>query len=396
MTAFFSFPTDSSAVEIHHPQQAIDLLESSPATPVEGGDSCGMDSLELVVSLPPLHELINTLYFLLRHRGPGLLMTHELDALGSCWPVIRLVPQLQALRQFPVHALHHHFCQAHPDEIHPYLVEYMRIFAGLNLGAVLDLALSCVDAAHKWLHFLEAKLGDLRRSLWRPEVRRALCRFNFPAGRRTKTFRSYIDDLFKCYSRLLVVRIDLGYLKGLALKPVFAPPSCASMGLQGTIGPTDDLLAYATLRQHRQDLFDFLRSTFGKHLCGYIWKLEYGFEKGYHYHLMLFFNGAHLCRDVNLGRIIGEHWNQVITAGQGNYFNCNAQKERYDGCGIGMVSHREMDKRQHLQVAAAYLGKHDGLVRQDLAPFQRTMGTGRSPMIGLASQAPRRGRPRKT
>ena len=79
MTAFFSFPTDSSAVEIHHPQQAIDLLESSPATPVEGGDSCGMDSLELAVSLPPLHELINTLYFLLRHRGPGLLMTQEPD-----------------------------------------------------------------------------------------------------------------------------------------------------------------------------------------------------------------------------------------------------------------------------------------------------------------------------
>lgn len=349
-----------------------------------------MDTVGLPHPVPALTELVNTLYLLLRHPALGFEMTSTPDGSGLFKPVIQLAPMLQPLRQFPVGALCDHWSRVHPNEIHPYLVEYMRVFAGVDLNAVLDHPFDCMTSANGCQQFLAGKLADLRRRLRQPEVRRALYRFNFHATPRTKTFSAYIDTLFEHYSRLLVVRIDLGYRKGIALKPVFAPADGVSAHQQGEA----ERLAYETVRQHRQDLFDFLRSTFGKELYGYIWKLEYGFEKGYHYHLMLFFNGAKLRCDVKIGLFIGKYWDEFITADRGTHFNCNARKDQYSDCGIGMVSHGDTDKRKNLKAAATYLGKHDGLVRQDLARFQRIMGTGRS-AVQREPTGPRRGRPRK-
>ncbi|MCP6269615.1 inovirus Gp2 family protein, partial [Klebsiella pneumoniae] len=83
-------------------------------------------------------------------------------------------------------------------------------------------------------------------------------------------------------------------------------------------------------RQHRQRLFKRVQShPFFQDCLGYIWKLEYGQYKGFHYHTCFFFDGSKVRGDITLARRIGELWKKEITDGQGLYFNCNAITSTY-------------------------------------------------------------------
>lgn len=46
---------------------------------------------------------------------------------------------------------------------------------------------------------------------------------------------------------------------------------------------------------------------------GYVWKLEYGIDKGFHYHMMI--------QDINIAKMIGEYWAAVITHYRGLYYS---------------------------------------------------------------------------
>ncbi|MNF98191.1 hypothetical protein D3C84_810450 [compost metagenome] len=94
-------------------------------------------------------------------------------------------------------------------------------------------------------------------------------------------------------------------------------------------------------------------------MVGYIWKLEHGPEKGFHYHVMFFFDGAKVREDITKAIQIGRYWTNVVTRGRGLYYNCNAAKRIYKSCGIGMVDHTNVQMRQGLQNAVVYLTKTD-------------------------------------
>lgn len=195
---------------------------------------------------------------------------------------------------------------------------------------------------------------------------------------------SYIDSLFARYSRLLVLRVDFSYGKG-------------KLEIEDYSQPNDRLDALCVVTeqivQHRIELIDYLKNKCPElGMVGYVWKLEYGREKGHHYHMMFFLDGAKVRQDIVIAKRIGEYWNNVITQGKGLYYNCNGNKDGYKHCGVGMISYNETEKLSRLkEKAAIYLTKADRYISACMPGNKRTFGKGNSPKIRKRSV----GRPRE-
>ncbi|MDN8674679.1 inovirus-type Gp2 protein, partial [Staphylococcus aureus] len=87
---------------------------------------------------------------------------------------------------------------------------------------------------------------------------RQLRNFQRAASKNLRGALAYIDYLFERLTRLSVIRLDLSYLKTVA-KSVTAIET----------------------RQHRRRLFKRVQShPLFQHCVGYLWKLEYGLQKG--------------------------------------------------------------------------------------------------------------------
>jgi len=179
-----------------------------------------------------------------------------------------------------------------------------------------------------------------------------------------KELTEYVDALFERHARLLVLRVDLSYSK------------------------ENSRTTQAQAKQDRRRLFENARSNkLFDNMVGFIWKLEHGPEKGFHYHMMFFFDGSKVREDITLAKRIGEYWAEVITKGRGLYYNCNAVKLAYASCGIGMIEHADIELRAGLCKAVFYLTKTDLYMK--LQTEGRGMGKGLYP-----SRKGARGRPR--
>lgn len=148
---------------------------------------------------------------------------------------------------------------------------------------------------------------------------------------------AYVNRLFAVKSRLLVMRVDLGYQQ-------------ACFSETGLIKVRED---FDKLLNNRRS-----NKLFAE-MFGYIWKLEYGVQKGYHYHCVFFFLGATVKNDSYYANLIGKYWVNTITGGTGTMYNCNAQKNKYRYIGIGMIDRSDLEKRANLLKAIRYLMKKE-------------------------------------
>lgn len=215
-----------------------------------------------------------------------------------------------------------------------YLSQMRAVLSG-DAKLLLELFNGCVDKIRqeaKCKQF-QSKLNSYQRS----------------SNKNYKELTEYVDTLFERYSRLLVLRVDLGYRKEFSKT------------------------TQAEVKKDREHLFQNTRSNklFGD-MVGYIWKLEHGSDKGFHYHMMFFFDGSKVREDGTLAKLIGEYWKTTITKGRGLYYNCNADKSRYKSCGIGMVDHANNPMRDSLGKAVLYLTKIDLYMK--LQTVGRSMG----------------------
>uniref|UniRef100_D5WYT7 YagK/YfjJ C-terminal domain-containing protein n=1 Tax=Thiomonas intermedia (strain K12) TaxID=75379 RepID=D5WYT7_THIK1 len=175
-----------------------------------------------------------------------------------------------------------------------------------------------------------------------------------------KSLRDYIDALHAAYGKLLAVRIDLSY------------KNAGQINRPG--GPREETAQ--AIKDRDQFFRELKKQPFAEHYLGYVWKMEYGLFRGPHFHVLLFFDGAKVRQDGLFAKLAGNLWVK-ITQGRGDYYNCNAHKERYgNALGIGMVNRSDLEKRALLQVAASYLVKVDYVRRLTLEGAYRTFGRG--------------------
>ncbi|MCG3808617.1 inovirus-type Gp2 protein [Psychrobacter sp. Ps4] len=158
----------------------------------------------------------------------------------------------------------------------------------------------------------------------------------------TKKSDIYMRQMLNHYSRLLIVRVDLGYSKD-----------------------TSHLVSIETFHKHLKKLRELIGKTEScfEELEGNVIALEQGHDRGYHIHLLLLFDGSRRCKDTHIGKLVGEKW-QSVTGGLGSYYNCNnpqykKEQEALGRLGIGMIHRRNPKEVQNAIRASLYLTQPD-------------------------------------
>jgi hypothetical protein len=228
----------------------------------------------------------------------------------------------------------------------------------------------CMMTAHQSFVLLKDCLNYIRSNLNSDEHKKCLNRFRKSRNKRKKSIKDTIDLIFKNFSRALVLRVDFSYRSCPGTKG-FTEPELTKVKNDWTKMRTD-------LRSGRLDL-DYITS---------IAKLECGLLKGYHFHVLIFLNGSCHSHDIGLAKMIGNHWRDHITNGEGRYYNCNLKKFDYPQRGIGQINHGDTTEIFVLkEVIGAYLSKSDDII-------QLPSKYGRVLFQGQVKEKSTRGRPR--
>ncbi|MBP6123113.1 MULTISPECIES: YagK/YfjJ domain-containing protein [Providencia] len=241
------------------------------------------------------------------------------------------------------------------QHLHPTLVLLLSLVKKYRLSkALIDGDKYSMVDAPEHVQWLNEAFREFQSTLKSPDYKKQVRHFEQGAQKNYRRAKKYIDSLYECYSKLLVVRIDLSYRSGVNYK-----------------------VKAHHLRQHRQALYKAINSHPLFSWCvGYILKLEFGMEKGFHYHALFFFDGQKVRQDITLGKWIGELWQERITDWAGLYFNCNYQKEKYRELGIGLLPRGNAYLKKGLLNAVRYLCKTDAWVRLVVPEFKRTFWRG--------------------
>lgn len=167
---------------------------------------------------------------------------------------------------------------------------------------------------------------------------------------------NYAMAVLNSYSKVLVIRIDLGYYKA-SKHPV-------------TIADVNKHLN-KLLKKKDSHCKEF------KDLIGYAWVMEQGKKRGYHIHCVFYFNGHKRQKDAYIARHIGYLWQQV-TDKNGTFYNCNENKEQYLSVGIGMINAHKPEEVTNSLKAISYLTRPEKIDQYLRAQPKnsRTFGTG--------------------
>lgn len=186
------------------------------------------------------------------------------------------------------------------------------------------------------------------------------------ADKRYDDYCNYVDALFNHCARLVVLRIDLFYKKQHAESRTVADI-------------TKDLNHLIENKRGNPSLFGFMN--------GYIAKLEYGFDKGMHWHVLFFFDGSkrNNASHIHLAESIGEYWINTVTKGYGDYWNVNANADNYDRkgtLGIGAINYDDIDLRDNLKYRVIkYLCKMEQFIKPIFGPKVKLFRRGNYPKM---------------
>ena len=144
------------------------------------------------------------------------------------------------------------------------------------------------------------------------------------SNKRLTSTKQYFDTLTQNYSKLNLVRVDLGYKK-----------------------PYSGEISLEDANKDLNHMFNNMRSkpTIFKDVVGYVCKREYTEDRGVHFHTLMVYNGQKVQKDAYMGDQIGKYW-EKITAQKGSFHNCN--RNSYEQTGIGMLDYKDKEKRQIL------------------------------------------------
>lgn len=225
----------------------------------------------------------------------------------------------------------------------------------------------------KAVEIMNGLVDDMKREASSDKFKSVIRKFSKAADKRAKSLDSYIDALFERHSRLLVIRLDLSYEAGFFR---------ARNDLQGRLAQVKE--DWAKMQR------DLHKGVPVKGMLGFACKLEYGHLKKFHFHLLIFYDGAAYRKDVVLAKLIGEHWRYEVTKGNGRYFNCNNKKWGYKFRWVGVMSYFDSSLVLNLKTeVAAYLTKIDYWVRFS-SDGGRSFFRGKMPKL----DGVKRGRPR--
>lgn len=221
---------------------------------------------------------------------------------------------------------------------------YSRVHNGKIVGA------DTVTTAE----MLNKLMQDYRFTVSQAGFKQACRKYQRASVKNLKGVINYIRHLQERHSRLLVLRVDLSWAN------------------EHKADITADMA-----RQCRQQLFrNMQKNPMFRHVLGTVWKLEYAPQRKFHYHMLFILNGNKAQQDGVIAHAFGEYWKHTITKGKGHYYNCNANKARYEDCCLGKLKRGDSSNDKGLLKAVSYLTKIDACARLMLPGNARTFGRG--------------------
>jgi hypothetical protein len=142
----------------------------------------------------------------------------------------------------------------------------------------------------------------------------------YETKQKQQLLQCYTQSILKHYARVLLIRVDLGYIEG----------SANFVSIDQVYTHLNMLLAK---KSTGEGVFANLK--------GYAWCIEQGVDKGYHIHLACFYAGYQHQNDWFIANSIGCLWLEIV-GGSGMFYSCNtpAVKAHY-AClgrlGVGMI-----------------------------------------------------------
>lgn len=165
-----------------------------------------------------------------------------------------------------------------------------------------------------------------------------------------KKAKRLINKLISKFSKLLVIRIDFSIYRKFEIT-LELMKTYLSIFLKKLHTPNDKVPP----------------------IVGYIWKLEYGIQKGYHYHFIFFMDGNLYKQDTYFADLLGDLWRK-ITQDKGTYHSCNHNKAAYKKLAIGMLVHNDQEKVDVLFSVVDYITKVDQFIIEKMLSNYRTFG----------------------
>ncbi|MBR7680926.1 YagK/YfjJ domain-containing protein [Acinetobacter nosocomialis] len=108
-------------------------------------------------------------------------------------------------------------------------------------------------------------------------------------------------------------------------------------------------------------------------IVGYIWKLEYGIQKGYHYHFIFFMDGNIYWNHSFYADQLCKLW-MSISQNKGYYYNCNNKMKSYKKLALGILVHDDHEKTETLYSVVDYITKADQFIIEKTLKNHRTFG----------------------
>jgi hypothetical protein len=177
-------------------------------------------------------------------------------------------------------------------------------------------------------------------------------------------FNRYISAHFAKRSNLLFVRLEIGY-------------SDAYLSALNRDMPT----VYKKIKRDWKIFYSDLNQRILKtDLCGYVWKLEYGLNRSFHLHVLLIVDCSESKSDIEIGKLVGDHWKETVTGGRGSYFKCSSNPSSFRFSNIGQIHREDTTARQNLSDRVGlYVTKPDYFVALRTPDSGRTFGKGVMP-----------------
>jgi len=214
-----------------------------------------------------------------------------------------------------------------------------------------------LETKSQQLRILKKHTQELVTALGEKELALSNSAFRRNALKNYRAIKAFFDQIAKRRSNLLALRLDTHY---------------------GNY-PAEKRMDIDRLTKDRLKLIAYARKRFNTALLGYVWRMEVGHTRGPHFHFLIFLCGAKHQQDINLCRELGEFWKNVVTNGEGTYFNCNAAKPIYKNQAIGKICTTENEVSAGLSALAAYFSLGDLHVQFKWPDRVRTIGKGGLP-----------------
>jgi len=192
-------------------------------------------------------------------------------------------------------------------------------------------------------------------------------------NKRAESAKEYLDALQERYSKLCIVRVDLGYKKDEKSKKV-------EVSLDEAINDYNHMM---NNKRSKPSIF--------KDQVGQICLKEYTSKKGVHFHAAFMYDGNKVHKGAFKAQQICDYWEEV-TENKGSGHNCHSNQ--YIKNGLGILDHKDTEKRKIVdENVINYLFKDDD--KQSISAIESdkkikvfTRGT-------LPKSKDNKGRPRK-